>query len=296
MAAACSKAAAAGERLNQLGIIGIGMIGASVAAAARARGIVERIVAYSPGDDAQIALRAGLIDQVCTRATDCLEASDVVVLSAPVSSIVDLMPQIAQTMAALERQGKALARLTDTGSSKQMISAAAAHHLGRFKARFLAAHPIAGSERRGAAAANPDLFLNRKVLLCPSEDQDPVGLQQLEQFWQSLGARTALMEPALHDAVYAEVSHWPHAAAYALCLGIASGPHAEQSLAQAGAGLKDSTRIAASDAALWADILLSNQAATLASAQRHQDAVDALIRCIELGPDSLTEPSPGVLV
>ncbi|NCX43497.1 MAG: prephenate dehydrogenase/arogenate dehydrogenase family protein, partial [Betaproteobacteria bacterium] len=164
MAAACSKAAAAGERLNQLGIIGIGMIGASVAAAARARGIVERIVAYSPGDDAQIALRAGLIDQVCTRATDCLEASDVVVLSAPVSSIVDLMPQIAQTMAALERQGKALARLTDTGSSKQMISAAAAHHLGRFKARFLAAHPIAGSERRGAAAANPDLFLNRKVL------------------------------------------------------------------------------------------------------------------------------------
>ncbi|MFZ9525216.1 MAG: prephenate dehydrogenase, partial [Burkholderiaceae bacterium] len=133
----------------------------------------------------------------------------------------------------------------------------------------------------GAAAANPDLFLERSVLLCPKDDQDADSFKLVSRFWQSLGARTAVIDPKLHDAVYAEVSHWPHAAAFALCLGIANGPLADHSLARAGAGLKDTTRIAASNPTLWADILLSNKDATLASAQRHRDALDDLMRCIE---------------
>jgi len=269
-----------GTLLRQIGIIGVGMIGASVAAAVRSREITTRIVAYSPGEDAKIALAAGWIDHVCEQATDCLEGSDLVVLSAPVSSIMHLMPLIAQCLAQQASEGKPLTRLTDTGSSKQGI-VAASEALGPNKAVFVPAHPIAGSERRGAAAANPDLFVNRMVLLCQGDDIAVESFNVVSRFWQSLGARTATIHAKLHDEVYAEVSHWPHAAAFALCLGIARGPLAEHSVARAGAGLKDTTRIAASDPALWTDILLSNKAATLASAQRHRQALSDLIERIE---------------
>ncbi|MFN4963389.1 MAG: prephenate dehydrogenase [Burkholderiales bacterium] len=268
------------ELVRQIGIVGIGMIGASVAAAVKARGVAARVVAYSPGEDAKVALAAGWIDRVCEQASDCLEDSELLVLSAPVSSIIELMPAIAHTLDQHLRAGKKLAALTDTGSSKQGIIEAA-KALGPHQSRFIAAHPIAGSERRGAAAANPDLFLERSVLLCPKDDQDADSFKLVSRFWQSLGARTAVIDPKLHDAVYAEVSHWPHAAAFALCLGIANGPLADHSRARAGAGLKDTTRIAASNPTLWADILLSNKDATLASAQRHRDALDDLMRCIE---------------
>ncbi|NBS39413.1 MAG: prephenate dehydrogenase/arogenate dehydrogenase family protein [Betaproteobacteria bacterium] len=234
--------AVTGTLLRQIGIIGVGMIGASVAAAVRSREITTRIVAYSPGEDAKIALAAGWIDHVCEQATDCLEGSDLVVLSAPVSSIMHLMPLIAQCLAQQASEGKPLT---------------------------------------SAAAANPDLFVNRMVLLCQGDDIAVESFNVVSRFWQSLGARTATIHAKLHDEVYAEVSHWPHAAAFALCLGIARGPLAEHSVARAGAGLKDTTRIAASDPALWTDILLSNKAATLASAQRHRQALSDLIERIE---------------
>jgi prephenate dehydrogenase len=265
--------------LRQIGIIGIGMIGASVAAAVRSRDLAARIVAYSPGEDAKIALASGWIDHLCKEATDCLEGSDLLVLSAPVSAITDLMPSIAKCLAQQAREGKTLARLTDTGSSKQGIMAAS-QVLGPHKDVFVPAHPIAGSERSGALAANPDLFVNRTVLLCQDGEVALESFNLVSRFWQSLGARTASIDAKLHDEVYAEVSHWPHAAAFALCLGIANGPLAEHSVARAGAGLKDTTRIAASDPTLWTDILLSNKEATLASAQRHRKALDDLIECM----------------
>ena len=114
-----------------IGIVGIGMIGASVAAAVKARGVAARVVAYSPGEDAKVALAAGWIDRVCEQASDCLEDSELLVLSAPVSSIIELMPAIAHTLDQHLRAGKKLAALTDTGSSKQgIIEAAKALGLG----------------------------------------------------------------------------------------------------------------------------------------------------------------------
>jgi len=278
------------QRLKQLGIIGVGMIGASVAAAVKARNLADCVIAFSPGEDAQIALERGLIDRICAQATDCLVDSDLVVLSAPVSSIAGLMPAIAKRMAAIQAQGKALGSLTDTGSSKQLIIRAAEQALGRFRPLFVAAHPIAGSEQRGASAANPGLFDQRSVLICPSGQQDAESLSLVRELWQSLGARLEVIDATLHDAVYAEVSHWPHAAAFALCLGIARGPLAACSISRVGAGLKDSTRIAGSDPALWADILLSNREAALASAQRHLKALEDLMQCIEQDdPGALTD-------
>ena len=278
------------NRIKQLGIVGVGMIGASIAAAVKARKLADRIVGFSPGEDAQTAFDLGLIDTVCAQASDCLIDSDLIVLSAPVGVIIELMPSIASQMHHLITQGKPVGVITDTGSSKQLIIRAAEQALGRFRPLFVAAHPIAGSEQRGASAANPDLFDQRSVLICPSGQQDAESLSLVCEFWQSLGARLEVIDATLHDAVYAEVSHWPHAAAFALCLGIARGPLAACSISRVGAGLKDSTRIAGSDPALWADILLSNREAALASAQRHLKALEDLMQCIEQDdPGALTD-------
>jgi len=269
--------------IAQLGIIGVGMIGASIAAAAVQRARVAHVVAYSPHDDAERARDAGWVHRICAHPTGCLEGSDLVILAAPVSAIAGMMPLLAEGLERLDQQGKALPFLSDTGSSKQTIVASADQALGRFRARFLPAHPIAGSERRGAQAANPDLFVDRSVLLCTHTGAGAHTIATVTAFWQSLGARVAAIDAAEHDALYAEVSHWPHAAAFALCLGIARGPHAADSLLRAGAGLRDTTRIAASDAQLWSDIILSNRTHTLRAATRHLDALQDIVAAIDAG-------------
>jgi len=267
--------------ITQLGIIGVGMIGASIAAAAVQRAGVARVVAYSPGNDALDAQAAGWVHRICADAPSCLNGSDLVVLAAPVSAIEALMPQLAAHLEELENAGLPLPHLSDTGSSKLSIVASADRALGRFRCRFLPAHPIAGSERSGARAANPDLFVDRSVLVCSDPRVGAPTREAVSDFWERLGARVESIDPVTHDALYGEVSHWPHAAAFALCLGIARGPHAESSLLRAGAGLRDTTRIAASDATLWSDIILSNRDHTLRSAQRHLAALHTLVEAIE---------------
>lgn len=267
--------------IAQLGIIGVGMIGASIAAAAVRRAGIARVVAYSPGNDALEAQAAGWVHRICADAPSCLNGSDLVVLAAPVGAIVAMMPQLAARLHELENAGLPLPHLSDTGSSKRSIVASADRALGRFRCRFLPAHPIAGSERSGAQAANPDLFVNRSVLVCSDHRVGAPTRKAVLAFWERLGARVESIDPVAHDALYGEVSHWPHAAAFALCLGIARGPHAEQSLLRAGAGLRDTTRIAASDARLWSDIILSNRDHALRSAQRHLAALRALVEAIE---------------
>jgi prephenate dehydrogenase len=257
------------------------MIGASIAAAAVHRAGVARVVAYSPGNDALDAQAAGWVHRVCADAPSCLNGSDLVVLAAPVSAIEAMMPQLATRLEELENAGLPLPHLSDTGSSKVSIVESADRALGRFRSLFLPAHPIAGSEQGGAQAANPDLFVNRSVLVCSDQRVGAGTREAVSGFWKRLGARVETIDPAAHDALYGEVSHWPHAAAFALCLGIARGPHAEPSLLRAGAGLRDTTRIAASDARLWSDIILSNRDHTLQSAQRHLAALRTLVEAIE---------------
>jgi len=267
--------------IAQLGIVGVGMVGASIAAAAVTHAGISRVVGYSPGEDAQHAQAAGWLQRVCEDAPSCLEGSDLVILAAPVGAIAAMLPSLAERLSQMEAAGVPLPHLSDTGSSKQSIVASADRALGRYRARFLPAHPIAGSERSGAGAAHADLFVDRKVLFCDNGKVGADTIQLLTGFWEKLGARVASIDPAEHDALYAEVSHWPHAAAFALCLGIGRGPHAAQSLLRAGAGLRDTTRIAASDGKLWSDIILSNREQTLASAHRHLSALAAIVAAIE---------------
>lgn len=260
--------------VGTLAVVGIGMIGGSVAAAARATGAARFIVGYGPGEDAGQALALGLVDRLCDTLEAAVAEADLVVLAAPVGAIVELLPAVAAAASA----GTVV---TDCGSTKRRIAQAGDAAFAGRPARFVPGHPIAGGERSGPAAAQPGLFAGRRVLLCPGEAADARALETVEAFWRQLGARVDRMDAAHHDALFAEVSHWPHAAAFALAAAIGEGPFGEEAVRAAGAGLRDTTRIAASDADLWAGILLDNRDAALESARRFREEIERVVAAIE---------------
>lgn len=260
--------------VGTLAVIGVGMIGGSVAAAARAAAAARFIVGFDPGRDSAQALALGLVDRLCDTLEAALAEADLVVLAAPVAAIVELLPAVARAAA----PGTIV---TDCGSTKARIARAADAAFAGRPARFVAGHPIAGGERSGPAAAQPGLFAGRRVLLCPGEAADAPATAAVEAFWQRLGARVDRIDAVRHDALFAEVSHWPHAAAFALAAAIGEGPFGEEAVRAAGAGLRDTTRIAASDPDLWTGILLDNRDAALVSARRFRDEVDRIVAAIE---------------
>jgi len=261
-------------RFQRIAVLGLGLIGGSVAAAARARGVAGEVVGYAPGADAALALELGLLDRMAESAAQAVDGVDLVVLAAPIPAMPGLFDEIAANLG-----DQAL--LTDVASTKRSTIAAARSALGSRFARFVAAHPIAGGERHGPRAARPDLFESCLTLLCPQAETDSQALEGVQDFWTSLGARVSQMDAQDHDQVFAEVSHWPHAAVFALCAAIARGSRAEDALRFAGAGLRDTTRIGASSASLWADIVLDNRDAVLECARLFEDQLRSIIAALE---------------
>ena len=261
-------------RFQRIAVLGLGLIGGSVAAAARARGVAGEVVGYAPGADAALALELGLLDRMAESAAQAVDGVDFVVLAAPIPALPGLLDEIAANLG-----DQAL--LTDVASTKRSTIAAARSALGSRFSRFVAAHPIAGGERHGPRAARPDLFESCLTLLCPQAETDPQALEGVQDFWMSLGARVSQMDTQDHDQVFAEVSHWPHAAVFALCAAIARGSRAEDALRFAGAGLRDTTRIGASSASLWADIVLDNRDAVLECARLFEDQLRSIIAALE---------------
>ena len=264
------------ERFRRIAVLGVGLIGGSIAAAARERGLADRVVGFAPGHDAPEALRLGLLDAVAADAASAVEGADLVVLAAPVPALPALLAQIAPRLAAD-------AVLTDAASTKRSTIAAAREALGAGAGRFVAAHPIAGAERHGPAAARSDLFDGCITLLCPEPDTDAQACRRVAAFWSAIGARVVEMRAADHDRLFAEVSHWPHAAVFALCAAIGEGAQAEDALRFAGAGLRDATRIGASSASLWADIILDNREPVLECAAAFERELRAVLEAIERG-------------
>jgi prephenate dehydrogenase len=171
--------------------------------------------------------------------------------------------------------------ITDCGSTKLSVVEAARVHLGSAFDRFVAGHPIAGSERHGPDAARPDLFRGKRWILCPTTPAQRALLPRVSEFLAPTGARLSELDPVQHDRIFAEVSHWPHALAFAMAAAIGSGELAEEAIDYCGAGLRDTSRIAASPAELWADILLDNAGPVLESAQRFERELEQLRRALE---------------
>ena len=255
---------------KQLGLIGCGLMGGSFALALKKAGMVEHVVGYSrsPASSAA-ALRLGAIDAVADSALQTLAGSDIVLLAVPVSatesSLQEISPLVSQDLL-----------LMDVGSTKSDVIAAARRAMGDKLPSFVPAHPIAGKAAGGIQSAEADLYQGCKVILTPLPQTNPELLVKAHQVWSALGAQVLEMTPDHHDAAFAAVSHLPHLLAFAYFQAIAGQASGAEFLRLAGPGFRDFTRIAASEPAVWRDILLANKDEVLSQAGKFRQALDEL--------------------
>ncbi|MFA7504914.1 MAG: prephenate dehydrogenase [Burkholderiaceae bacterium] len=260
--------------LERITIVGAGLIGASIALALRRALPGCRLTGVDPDRGVCAVIVPGVVDAATDDLAEGLRDAQLVFVACP----VDAMAQVFETIA---RVAPPDCLVTDCGSTKSSVAAAAAEAFGADSPRFLAGHPIAGSEGSGPAAARADLFDGRIWLLCPAGPAQERMATRLGGLLERFGARVESIHPAAHDAMFAEFSHWPHAVAFTLCASIADGAFAEAARHFSGAGLRDTTRIGASSATLWAGILLDNRESALASARRFREKLDALEGALE---------------
>ena len=237
---------------HQICVLGAGLLGASLLMAAKKRGLCGRAVAWSPScGTRQKARKQSWCDCVFDSPADAVRESDLVVACAPVQAIIPLLEQIAPFV-----PPKTL--VTDVGSVKEAICLAGDRML---PGQFIGSHPMAGSEKNGLDAASDSLFEGHPCFLAACDLVPKPSLERLSDFWTGLGMRVETVDPKTHDQIVARVSHLPHAVANALCATLARNhPQWKQF---SGNGLRDTTRIAASDPELWTQIFAQNKEALL---------------------------------
>ena len=262
---------------TKVAVVGTGAVGGSIAGALRRHRRAAEVWAFDPANGTA-ALEAGLVDRVAPSLGDALDGADLVLLAAPVPVNRALLGDRQLRDALAPR-----ALLTDVSSTKSSVVAAARAGLGHRLGRFVASHPIAGSDRAGPGASRIDLLEGAQVIVCPTDECDADALEAVQALWAALGARVALMTPEHHDRLFAEVSHWPHAVAFALAASVGQGPLADDARRFHGAGLRDTTRVGGSPPDLWAGILLDNREQSLAAAAAFRAELDAIERALTAG-------------
>lgn len=240
--------------LKQITLIGVGLIGGSFVLDLKRQGLVEKVVGIDlDADNLARALERKVIDEAFEEInTQSVGGADWVLIATPVATLPHICRQLAPLLSAHTI-------VSDVGSTKQSALAAFAEHLGAHLPRCVAAHPIAGSDRHGALAAQFGLYQDKKLIICPHAQQDAGALETVETLWQAVGARTYRMSAATHDAIFAAVSHMPHMLAYAYVHQIAEHPDGQTYLDFAASGFRDFTRIASSHPAIWTDICMANK-------------------------------------
>jgi len=262
---------------NQLGLIGCGLMGSSFALALKRAGLVQRVVGFSPSPaTTALALKMGVIDAVATSAANAADGADLVLLAVPVAATQTTLQAIASVIAASTL-------VMDVGSTKQDVVLVARQTLGLRLPCFVPAHPICGKEVSGVQNADADLYVGKKVILTPLPETAPAQLAQAHQLWNAMGSQISQMSPAAHDAAYAAVSHLPHLLAFAMMRSLGAQAEGQQYMALAGSGFRDFTRIAASEPAMWRDILLANRDELLAQSRLFQASLQALEQLITAG-------------
>lgn len=264
-------------KIGKLVVIGVGLIGASFALALRRARAVKHIVGVGrTRGNLAAARRLKVIDEALLDPGHAVREADLVLLATPVG-------QMAGVMAAIAPHLPPRAIVTDGGSTKQNVIAYAREFLGAHLARFVPAHPIAGTEKSGAAAGFPDLYRDRFVILTPQPGTDPRALRVVKRAWVSCGARVMALDAKTHDRIFAAVSHLPHVVAFALVNSLAQRRDAAQLFGFSAGGLRDTVRIAGSSAEMWADICVANRDALLAALDDYEDALEEARAAIERG-------------
>ncbi len=263
--------------IDRLCIIGVGLIGGSLARALRARNWAGEIVGYGRTlAHLEEAVRLGVIDGAETSAAAAVRGADMVVVAVPVGATREVLEQIRDALSPD-------AVVTDVGSVKGSVVAQARAVLGPRFAHFVPGHPVAGSERSGVAASVAELFQGRRVILTPAPETEVAAAARVRAMWAATGANVITMSPADHDRVLAASSHLPHALAYALVDMIVRMDEHRVIFECAGGGFRDVTRIAASDPTMWRDIFLSNREELLALLHDYREDLQAWIEAIERG-------------
>jgi prephenate dehydrogenase len=255
---------------NQLGVIGCGLMGGSFALALKKAGLVKRVVGYSKSPSTtETAKRLGVIDVAAESALLAVSGSDIVLIAVPVSATE-------ATLKAIRHMVNPNVLVMDVGSTKGDVVSAAKRALGKHIDAFVPAHPITGKESGGVQNADANLYADCQVILTPLPQTNADLVQKATDVWSALGARVLKMTPENHDAAFAAVSHLPHLLAFAYFQSVAAQPDGRDYLSLAGPGFRDFTRIAASEPAVWRDILMANKAEVLIQSQRFRQALDAI--------------------
>ncbi|QIT54632.1 prephenate dehydrogenase/arogenate dehydrogenase family protein [Aquisalimonas sp. 2447] len=268
--------AAAG--LQSVALIGVGLIGGSWALGLREAGLVDGTVTGCGRslDNLETARERGIIDHATTDLRDAVGGADLVVLSVPLGAVRGVLETIRDDLADH-------AIVTDVGSAKQCVVDDARQVLGDAASRFVPGHPIAGNEKSGAAAAFPELFRGRRVILTPEADTERAAVERVRALWEAVGASVACMTAAHHDDVLAATSHLPHMLAYSLVDTLSRWSDRDEVFAYAAGGFRDFTRIASSDPEMWRDICLANREALLEAMERYMADLQELREAVRHG-------------
>jgi prephenate dehydrogenase len=260
-------------RVETLAVIGVGLIGGSLALALKSKSAVGRVLGVGRSRaNLDEALALNIIDQVAT--LEEAAKADIIFVATPVAQ----MPAV---FAALRPHLAASSLITDGGSTKQDVIDAARIALGDKFSQFVAAHPIAGTEKTGAAAAFASLYERRKVVICADRETSIKAVERVTAMWSLTGADIHAMSPAEHDDVFAAVSHLPHLLAFALVEMLADMPRADTYFNYAASGFRDFTRIAAGSPEMWRDISVANRIALREQLAVYRARLDQFDRWLE---------------
>jgi prephenate dehydrogenase len=264
-------------------IAGVGLIGGSLALAARERGLVEEVIGYGRGEkNLRVALNKGMIDGYFLRPAEIPRRTDFLVLGTPVQTTA---PLTAEFLPRLEPG----CIVSDVGSVKAEI-VRDMEKLLPAALPFVGAHPIAGGEQWGAEAARADLFIGRRCILTPTRKTDPAALKKVAALWRKVGAEVEELDAATHDKILGLVSHLPHVLVYAL-VNLMSRAKVDSAdvIEYCGGGFKDFTRIASSRPELWRDIFLLNRRAVSKGLADYIRSLERLKRMIDNGQGAALE-------
>ena len=255
-------------KFQRLALIGCGLMGGSFALALREAGLVQHITGFSASEKTrQRAVGLKVIDQACSSVAEAVQGADLVLLAVPVGAMQS-------SFAAMRDALASQALLMDVGSTKCDVIAAAQTHLGDRLNCFMPAHPIAGKEVAGIEHAEATLYHERRTILTPLPQNSIRQIKMASEVWTAIGSHVSHMTPEAHDATFAAVSHLPHLLAFAAVNALTAQPQGAAFLEMAGPGFRDFSRIAASDPAVWRDILSANQSEVLTQMAHFRAALD----------------------
>ncbi len=263
--------------IDKLAIIGVGLIGSSLSLALKQAGTVGEVIGYGRNQkNLKKGVELGVIDGFESTIEASVKDAGIIVVAVPLGAMqqvfAELKPAVSET-----------AVITDVGSAKSSVVAAARTELGEVFSRFVPGHPIAGTENSGVEAGFADLYQNRRVILTPLEQTDQGATSTIDAMWRDCGAIIEYLSVEHHDKVLAATSHLPHMLAYALVHYLSNLNDHEEIFRYAAGGFRDFTRIASSDPVMWRDVCISNGDALVGLIEQYQQELDRVAAAISAG-------------